>query len=126
MSFAHNSRRCSSERLDLREDDPQRVIVDIDPGIGRDAVREGRDGAQIAAENDRFNEVCRLAADSVGARFVDITAISRKIDGRHFTRRRRRTASVAQRCTGNGRCCADGGEGCAEIWRVTQFDTQLL
>ena len=41
---------------------------------------EGRDRAKIASEIDAFNAVNREEAASAGARYVDVTAISRRGD----------------------------------------------
>jgi len=53
------------------------VVVSI-PDWGVMPFAEGRDRAQIAAEIDAFNEVNREEATRVGARYVDVTSISRE------------------------------------------------
>lgn len=57
---------------------PGRVIVVSIPDWGVTPFAAGRDRAQIAEDIDRFNQVNREEAASAGARYVDITAISRR------------------------------------------------
>ena len=60
----------------------QVVVVSIpDWGVTRFAAEQGRDQAQIASELDRFNAIAHEDASRAGARFVDITAISRQHPG---------------------------------------------
>lgn len=55
------------------------VVVSIpDWGVTRFAREQHRDPASIAAALDAFNAVARAQADRAGARFVDITPISRR------------------------------------------------
>lgn len=55
------------------------VVVSIpDWGVTRFAREQNRDCAQIATELDTYNAIARVAADHAGARFVDITGISRQ------------------------------------------------
>jgi lysophospholipase L1-like esterase len=56
-----------------------RVIVASIPDWGVTPFAEGRDRSRIAAEIDRFNAVNREAAGNAGARYVDVTAISRLV-----------------------------------------------
>ncbi|MEO7052959.1 MAG: SGNH/GDSL hydrolase family protein [Rhodanobacter sp.] len=58
---------------------PERVVVVSVPdwGVTRFAREQGRDPAVIAAALDTFNTSARQQADRAGARFVDITSISR-------------------------------------------------
>jgi lysophospholipase L1-like esterase len=67
----------------LSGDRPARVVVVSIPdwGVTRFAGEQGRDPVQIATELDRFNAIAREHASRVGARFVDITAISRQHPG---------------------------------------------
>ncbi len=60
--------------------DPRRVIVVSIPdwGVTPFAVERGRDRGQVAAEIDAFNAVCREETLHRGARFVDVTPISRE------------------------------------------------
>ncbi|MCX7512752.1 SGNH/GDSL hydrolase family protein [Frateuria hangzhouensis] len=55
------------------------VVVSIpDWGVTRFAREQGRDAAPIAHELDAYNAVARDEADRAGARWVDITPISRR------------------------------------------------
>ncbi|MGZ8853333.1 MAG: SGNH/GDSL hydrolase family protein [Thermoanaerobaculia bacterium] len=53
------------------------VVVSI-PDWGVTRFAEGRDGARIAAEIDRYNAVNREETKRAGARYVDITPMSRQ------------------------------------------------
>ncbi len=54
------------------------VVVSIpDWGVTRFAHEQGRDRARIAAELDAYNTIARDESHRAGARFVDITGISR-------------------------------------------------
>jgi len=55
-----------------------RVIVVSIPDWGVTPFAEGRDRARIAHDIDAFNGVSRDEATRVGARYVDVTAISRR------------------------------------------------
>lgn len=55
-----------------------RVIVLSIPDWSVTPFAEGRDGARIAAELDTFNESVRSGANRAGARYVDVTPISRR------------------------------------------------
>jgi len=57
---------------------PARVVVISIPDWGVTPFAAGRDRKKIAAEIDRFNEINRKEAVHAGARYVDVTAISRK------------------------------------------------
>lgn len=61
-------------------DDPKKVIVVSIPDWGVTPFAEGRDRAKIAAEIDRYNAVNREETAKAGARYVDITPISRRND----------------------------------------------
>lgn len=55
------------------------VVVSIpDWGVTRFAREQGRDSATIAAELDAYNAIARDESHRAGARFVDITGISRQ------------------------------------------------
>lgn len=58
-------------------DEPERVLVVSIPDWGVTPYAEGRDRAQIAREIDAFNRVNREEAASSGARYVDVTRVSR-------------------------------------------------
>lgn len=60
--------------------DPSRVIVVSIPDWGVTPFAEGRDRAKIATEIDQFNAVNREEAQRAGAKWVDITPISRGSD----------------------------------------------
>jgi lysophospholipase L1-like esterase len=60
--------------------DARKVIVVSIPDWGVTPFAEGRDRAKIAAEIDRYNAVNREETLRAGARYVDITPISRKND----------------------------------------------
>ncbi|WP_426690325.1 SGNH/GDSL hydrolase family protein [Rhodanobacter ginsengiterrae] len=54
------------------------IVVSIpDWGVTRFAGEQGRDGSTIAQELDAYNAIARNASEHAGARFVDITGISR-------------------------------------------------
>jgi lysophospholipase L1-like esterase len=57
-----------------------RVVVASIPdwGVTRFACEQGRDRARIAAELDAYNALARSETERAGARFVDITGISRQ------------------------------------------------
>ena len=57
-----------------------RVLVASIPdwGVTRFAREQGRDRARIAAELDAYNALARAETERAGARFVDITGISRQ------------------------------------------------
>jgi len=76
---------------------PQKVVVLSIPDWGATpfAQQSGRDPGQISAEIDRFNTVAREETMRAGARFVDITAATRRAgtdpglraaDGLHYSR----------------------------------------
>lgn len=54
------------------------VVVSI-PDWGVTPYAEGRDRAAIGVAIDRFNAIGREEAERVGARFVDITPVSREV-----------------------------------------------
>lgn len=58
--------------------DARRVIVVSIPDWGVMPFAEGRDRARIATEIDRFNTIKREETQRAGARFVDITPVSRE------------------------------------------------
>jgi lysophospholipase L1-like esterase len=55
-----------------------RVVVVSMPDWGVTPFAEGKDRAEIGAEIDAFNAINREAAKKAGARYADITAISRE------------------------------------------------
>lgn len=66
--------------INFAGDDPKNVVVVSIPDWGVTPFAEGRDRAKIAAEIDRYNAVNREETAKAGARYVDITAISRRND----------------------------------------------
>ena len=60
--------------------DPKKVIVVSIPDWGVTPFAEGRDRAKIAREIDQFNAINREEAARAGAKWVDITPISRRSD----------------------------------------------
>jgi hypothetical protein len=58
--------------------DPRRALVVSIPDWGVTPFAEGRDRAAIAADIDRFNALNRAATERAGARYVDVTPISRR------------------------------------------------
>jgi lysophospholipase L1-like esterase len=58
--------------------DPSRVVVLSIPDWGVTPFAQGRDPARIAAEIEAFNEVNRAAAAAAGARWLDVTGVSRE------------------------------------------------
>ena len=64
----------------LAGDRAARVVVASIPdwGVTRFASEQGRDRARIAAELDAYNALARAETERAGARFVDITGISRQ------------------------------------------------
>jgi len=57
---------------------PARVLVLSIPDWGATPFASGRDRAKIAVEIDAYNAVNRAEAEAAGARWVDVTAISRE------------------------------------------------
>lgn len=60
--------------------DAKKVVVVSIPDWGVTPFAEGRDRAKIGAEIDRYNAINREEANRAGARYVDITAVSRGND----------------------------------------------
>lgn len=62
---------------------PDRVLVVSIPdwGVTPMARQEGRDPQRIGAEIDAYNSMAHRAAEIAGARFVDITGVSRECGG---------------------------------------------
>lgn len=65
--------------IDLAGGDPSNVIVISIPDWGTTPFAEDRDRSRIAAEIDRFNDVNRQEAGTAGARWVEITELSREL-----------------------------------------------
>lgn len=61
-------------------DDAKNVIVVSIPDWGVTPFAEGRDRAKIASEIDRYNAINREETARAGARYVDITPVSRGND----------------------------------------------
>lgn len=64
---------------------PGRVVVLSIPdwGVTPFAARMGRDREEVARSVDAFNAVCREEAKRAGARFVDVTPVSREAASDH-------------------------------------------
>jgi len=69
--------------IDLAGRDPDRVIVLSIPDWGVTPFGASRDPARIAAEIDRFNAVKREETEFSGARYIDVTPISRQATSDH-------------------------------------------
>jgi lysophospholipase L1-like esterase len=76
VEFAELLRRA----IGFAGDDAKKVIVVSIPDWGVTPFAEGRDRAKIAAEIDRYNAINREETAKAGARYVDITPISRGDD----------------------------------------------
>jgi lysophospholipase L1-like esterase len=63
--------------IDFAGDHPKHVIVVSIPDWGVTRFAEGRDRARIASDIDQFNDVARQEAQRAGARYADVTGISR-------------------------------------------------
>ena len=61
--------------------DARRVLVLSIPDWGVMPFAEGRDRARIAAEIDQFNAINREETSRAGARYVDVTPVSREATG---------------------------------------------
>jgi len=59
--------------------DPKRVLVLSIPDWGVTPFAEGRDRKKIGEEIDRFNAVNLEETKRMGARYVDVTAVSRQV-----------------------------------------------
>jgi len=64
--------------VSLARGEAGRVVVLSIPDWGTTPFAEGRDRARIAVEIDRFNEANRAETVRVGARYIDVTAVSRR------------------------------------------------
>jgi lysophospholipase L1-like esterase len=62
----------------LADGEPGRVLVLSIPDWGAAPFAEGEDRSQITIEVDRFNAISRAEAERRGARYVDVTPISRQ------------------------------------------------
>ena len=76
--YREQFRRLLDRAIDFAGGEATRVIVLSIPDWGVTPFAEGRDREQIAREIDAFNAVNRAETTSAGARYVDITAISRQ------------------------------------------------
>ncbi len=65
----------------LAGDRPSRVIVLSIPDWGVTPFAADRDRANIAAEIDQFNAICRDESQRAGITFIDVTPISRRAAG---------------------------------------------
>ncbi|MFQ5794249.1 MAG: SGNH/GDSL hydrolase family protein [Candidatus Bipolaricaulia bacterium] len=66
------------QAIGFAKGDTGRVIVLSIPDWGVTPYAEGRDREQIAAEIDHFNAVNREETERAGARYVDVTSVSRE------------------------------------------------
>jgi lysophospholipase L1-like esterase len=66
------------QAIDLAGGQAGRVLVLSIPDWGVTPFAASRDGDVIAGEIDRFNRVNRRETESLGARYVDVTAVSRR------------------------------------------------
>jgi lysophospholipase L1-like esterase len=89
----------------------KRVVVISIPDWGVTPFAVDHDRAKIAAQIDRFNAVAREEAMFAGARYVDVTPISRHAATDPTASRPRRTASQREdvRAMGHGHFAAGGG-----------------
>ena len=67
-----------SQAVRFANGDARRVIVLSIPDWGVMPFAEGRDRARIASEIDRFNAINREETSRAGARYVDVTPVSRE------------------------------------------------
>ena len=67
-----------NKALEYADKKPGRVIVPSIPDWGVTPYAAGRDRAQIAVEIDAFNAVNREETEKMGARYVDVTPVSRQ------------------------------------------------
>ena len=70
-----------TQAIRFADGDARRVIVLSIPDWGVMPYAEGRDRARIASEIDRFNAINREETSRAGARYVDITPVSREATG---------------------------------------------
>jgi lysophospholipase L1-like esterase len=70
-----------SQAIRFADGDARRVIVLSIPDWGVMPFAEGRDRARIASEIDRFNAINREETSRAGARYVDVTPVSREATG---------------------------------------------
>jgi lysophospholipase L1-like esterase len=66
------------QAIELAGGEAGRVIVLSIPDWGVTPFAASRDGVQIAGEIDRFNQVSRQETENLGARYVDVTGVSRQ------------------------------------------------
>ncbi len=66
------------QAVELAGGEAGRVIVLSIPDWGVTPFASRRDGAEIAGEIDRFNRVNRQETENLGARYVDVTGVSRQ------------------------------------------------
>lgn len=69
--------RLLARAVALAGGEPGHVVVLSIPDWGVTPFAEGRDGAAIAAEIDKFNEINQMETERGGARYVDVTRESR-------------------------------------------------
>ena len=77
-AFRASYRRVLEVAVGFAGGDPRRVLVPSIPDWGVTPFAEGREREAIAAAIDAFNAVVRAEAERVGARFVDLTPLSRE------------------------------------------------
>lgn len=65
--------------IDYSEDRPERVFVLSIPDWGAAPYANGMDRDQISTEIDLFNKINREETEAAGARYVDVTPLSREV-----------------------------------------------
>jgi lysophospholipase L1-like esterase len=84
--YREEFKRLLDRAITMARREAHRVIVLSIPDWGVTPFAAGRDRASIAYEIDEFNSVNRAEASTLGARYVDITGVSRALaDDRSFT-----------------------------------------
>jgi lysophospholipase L1-like esterase len=76
--YRREFRRLLDRAVDFAGGEASRVVVLSIPDWGVTPFADGRDRSQIAREIDGFNAVNRAEALVAGARYVDVTSISRE------------------------------------------------
>jgi len=78
LEFRRGFRELLRRAVEHAGGDPARVLVLSIPDWGATPFAQSADRARVAAEIDAFNAVVREESRRLGARFVDVTAISRR------------------------------------------------
>jgi lysophospholipase L1-like esterase len=80
--YRHEFAALLRRAIDLAGGNASRVVVLSIPDWGVTPFAQGRDRAKIGAEIDRFNAVNCEETELAGARYVDVTPVSREAAGR--------------------------------------------